>query len=67
MGLFDQQEIQVEVHTIKALKFDVYKYTSSQLRSSHSNSVVLFLRLNESNFLDAHFLDNIIYLTYTNK
>ena len=30
IGLFDQQEIQVEVHTIKALKFDVYKYTSSQ-------------------------------------
>ena len=30
MGLFDQQEIQVEVHTIKALKSDVHKYTSSQ-------------------------------------
>ena len=23
--------------------------------------------MNESNFLDAHFLDYIIYLTYTNK
>ena len=33
----------------------MYRYTSSQQRSSHSNSGVLFVRLNEMKFLDEYF------------
>ena len=74
LGLFDQQEIQVEVHAIKALKyFSLVRNLVCTSILHHSNEVHIQIQwcslwgwMNRNLWMST-FLDIIIYLTYTNK